>query len=80
MKCKPFFLHISPKWLPFTRCKNTISGGGIRQLAREYADPGKLLRPILTLMASQMFGGSVAQTLPLAAGIQLIHDFSLIHD
>ncbi len=45
-----------------------------------HADPGKLLRPQLTLLACEALGGTVAQALPLAAGIQLIHDFSLIHD
>jgi len=49
-------------------------------LAVEYADPGKLLRPIITLLCCAMMGGTHAQALPLAAGIQLIHDFSLIHD
>ena len=43
-------------------------------------DPGKLLRPQLTLLASQAAGGDIARALPLAAGIQLFHDFTLIHD
>jgi geranylgeranyl diphosphate synthase, type I len=43
-------------------------------------DPGKLLRPQLTLLACRAVGGDARQALPLAAGIQLIHDFSLIHD
>src|SRR5437867_1845849 len=43
-------------------------------------DPGKLLRPQLTLLACRAAGGDPRQALPLAAGIQLIHDFSLIHD
>ncbi|MBC8075342.1 MAG: polyprenyl synthetase family protein, partial [Chloroflexales bacterium] len=43
-------------------------------------DAGKLLRPQLALLACQAVGGAFAQALPLAAGIQLIHDFSLIHD
>ena len=49
-------------------------------LVTEYADPGKLLRPIMTLLAAQIVGGEIRQALPLAAGIQLLHDFSLIHD
>lgn len=44
------------------------------------SDPGKLLRPQLVLLACQAVGGDPQQALPLAAGIQLIHDFSLIHD
>ena len=51
-----------------------------RALAPELADPGKLLRPIMTILASEIVGGTVEQALPLAAGIQLLHDFSLIHD
>lgn len=43
-------------------------------------DPGKLLRPQLALLACCAVGGQAETALPLAAGIQLIHDFSLIHD
>jgi geranylgeranyl diphosphate synthase type I len=43
-------------------------------------DPGKLLRPQLALLACRTVGGAMQTALPLAAGIQLIHDFSLIHD
>lgn len=50
------------------------------QLAPTDVDPGKLLRPLLTLLACRVAGGDSRQALPLAAGIQLIHDFSLIHD
>ncbi len=44
------------------------------------SDPGKLLRPQLTLLACQAAGGDVRSAMPLAAGIQLLHDFTLIHD
>ncbi|MCX7790127.1 MAG: polyprenyl synthetase family protein [Chloroflexaceae bacterium] len=44
------------------------------------ADPGKLIRPQLTLLACQAAGGDPRQALPLAAGVQLLHDFTLIHD
>jgi geranylgeranyl diphosphate synthase, type I len=43
-------------------------------------DPGKLLRPQLVLLACRAAGGDPRSALPLAAGIQLVHDFSLIHD
>ncbi|HEU4326967.1 MAG TPA: polyprenyl synthetase family protein [Roseiflexaceae bacterium] len=43
-------------------------------------DPGKLLRPKLSLLTCQAVGGDPRQALPLAAAIQLVHDFSLIHD
>jgi geranylgeranyl diphosphate synthase type I len=44
------------------------------------ASSGKLLRPLFVLMANRVYGGQDEQALPLAAGIQLLHDFSLIHD
>lgn len=49
-------------------------------LALASEDPGKLLRPQLALLACRAVGGDPAHALPLAAAIQLIHDFSLIHD
>jgi len=51
-----------------------------QQLGPADVDPGKLLRPQLTLLACRAAGGDPRQALPLAAGIQLVHDFSLIHD
>jgi geranylgeranyl diphosphate synthase type I len=50
------------------------------QLAPANFDPGKLLRPYLAIVGSRVAGGDPARVLPLAAAIQLIHDFSLIHD
>ncbi|NNJ09346.1 polyprenyl synthetase family protein [Chloroflexales bacterium ZM16-3] len=50
------------------------------QLAPTESDPGKLIRPQLVLLACRAAGGDPAQALPLAAGIQLLHDFTLIHD
>lgn len=41
---------------------------------------GKRLRPILCLLACSEVGGDPVQALPAAAGIELLHNFSLIHD
>ena len=49
-------------------------------LAPALADTGKLIRPQLALLACRALGGSDAHALPLAAAVQLLHDFSLIHD
>jgi geranylgeranyl diphosphate synthase, type I len=43
-------------------------------------DPGKLLRPQLALLACRTVGGDMRRALPLAAAIQLAHDFTLVHD
>jgi geranylgeranyl diphosphate synthase, type I len=49
-------------------------------LAPASAEAGKLLRPLLSMLSCRAVGGNPRYALPLAAGIQLIHDFSLIHD
>ena len=41
---------------------------------------GKRIRPILTLAAGELFGGSQEDLLPFACAIEMIHAYSLIHD
>lgn len=41
---------------------------------------GKRLRPILCLLACAEMGGSVESAVPAAAALELLHNFSLIHD
>ena len=41
---------------------------------------GKRLRPILTLMATDCFGGEVSNALDAGLAIEVFHNFSLVHD
>jgi geranylgeranyl diphosphate synthase type II len=41
---------------------------------------GKRIRPVLALATQRAIGGDPAAVLPLAAAIELIHTYSLIHD
>jgi geranylgeranyl diphosphate synthase, type I len=41
---------------------------------------GKLLRPCLTLLCAQAAGGQVGSAMPAAVAVQLVHEFSLLHD
>ncbi len=41
---------------------------------------GKRLRPILCLMACEAVGGAAQQALPAAAALEILHNFSLVHD
>jgi len=41
---------------------------------------GKRLRPMLCLLACEAVGGRFEHALPAAAAIELVHNFSLIHD
>jgi geranylgeranyl diphosphate synthase type II len=42
--------------------------------------PSKRVRPVLTILAAELCGGSAAQALPIAAAIELVHAASLILD
>ncbi len=41
---------------------------------------GKALRPVLCLLACEAAGGDWRKALPVAAALELVHNFSLIHD
>lgn len=41
---------------------------------------GKQIRPVICLLACQAAGGDWRQAVPAAAAIELLHNFSLIHD
>lgn len=41
---------------------------------------GKRIRPVLVLLAAAASGGDWRAALPAAAGVELLHNFSLIHD
>lgn len=41
---------------------------------------GKRLRPFMTAKSCQLIGGSINNSLPAAAAIELIHNFTLVHD
>ncbi len=41
---------------------------------------GKRIRPYLTLLASGMCGGSIEKAMPAALAIEVLHNFTLIHD
>jgi geranylgeranyl diphosphate synthase, type I len=44
------------------------------------ADAGKALRPTLALLAAAAVGGASPTALPAAVGVELVHNFSLLHD
>ena len=51
-----------------------------RHLTPTEFSPGKRLRPIFTLICCQTAGGDPARAMTAAATVELIHNFSLIHD
>ncbi len=58
-----------------------MESGTLRDaMAYSYLAPGKRLRPSLFLLAAETFGADSQDLLPFAAGIEMIHTYSLIHD
>ncbi|MBV7268749.1 polyprenyl synthetase family protein [Winogradskyella luteola] len=41
---------------------------------------GKRLRPVLTLMTSEIFGGETKDAMDAALSVEVFHNFSLVHD
>jgi geranylgeranyl diphosphate synthase type I len=41
---------------------------------------GKAIRPTLAVLSAEAVGGSVDHALPAAAAVELVHNFSLLHD
>jgi geranylgeranyl diphosphate synthase, type I len=57
--------------------------GWVDRQGAKVAEPtsqGKALRPTLCMFACQALAGDPARALPAAAALELIHNFSLIHD
>ncbi|WP_204057408.1 family 2 encapsulin nanocompartment cargo protein polyprenyl transferase [Microbispora corallina] len=44
------------------------------------ADGGKALRPALVLLAAEAAGGQAGDAVPAAVAVELVHNFSLVHD
>src|SRR5919109_1134134 len=51
-----------------------------RASAHYISSGGKRIRPFILLKSSELFGGSSRKAMPAAAAIELIHNFSLVHD
>lgn len=41
---------------------------------------GKRLRPFILIKSNEMFGGNPEMAMPAAAAVELVHNFSLVHD
>src|SRR5689334_9349149 len=51
-----------------------------RDGAHVSTDGGKSIRPTLTLLSAAVAGGSPRESIPAATAIELVHNFSLLHD
>ena len=66
----------SPIRLMLSYAMGWVDVQGVPTLATE----GKALRPTLCLLACEATGGTTADAMPAAVALELVHNFSLIHD
>src|SRR5438552_11288121 len=53
----------------------------LREAAAWYPDAGgKRLRPVMAMLACEATGGRSEDALPIALAVELVHNFSLVHD
>jgi geranylgeranyl diphosphate synthase type II len=72
----------------FTLIEQHISALRYQKEPRELYDPihymlslgGKRLRPVLVLMAADVFDADVNKALPAALAVEVFHNFTLVHD
>lgn len=58
-----------------------IDPAPLRDATRWYPDAGgKRLRPVLALLSCEAAGGGAEEALPAALAVELVHNFSLVHD
>ena len=66
----------SPIRLMLSYAMGWVDVDGVPTLATE----GKALRPTLCLLACEATGGTTADAMPAAVALELVHNFSLVHD
>ena len=69
------------RYLAGLRFSADVTTGGLEEAMRySLLAPGKRIRPVLALATASAVGLEPASVLPLAAALELIHTYSLIHD
>ena len=61
-------------WMRYHLGWETVDGRAVE------AHGGKLLRPLAVLLACELVGGDPSTVVPAGASIELVHNFSLLHD
>jgi len=68
--------HLTQETLFTDDCPKTLS----ESVQYSLLAPGKRVRPCLVLMSCEACGGEIADALPAASALEMVHSYSLIHD
>lgn len=73
--------HIASKINKFILENVSGEPTGLYQSSLHYIKTGgKRLRPFMAIKSSELFGGTLELSLPAASAVELIHNFTLVHD
>ena len=62
-------------------CFRELQPDALREAAAWYPEAGgKRLRPVMAILACEAAGGAPQAALPVALAVELVHNFSLVHD
>lgn len=64
----------------FRRLEQEKDTGLFEQMSYALSGGGKRIRPLLAALAAEALGKSFSDVLPIAIAVELIHNYSLIHD
>ena len=70
----------APLLAGMTRYHLGLADAALRPLAEGEVDRGKRMRPAVALLSAGATGGDPAVAAPVGAAIELLHNFTLIHD
>ncbi len=75
-------LHYQKEFLNYLESKNWINEPKNLYEPIDYILKlgGKRIRPVLTLMAADIFSGDFKKALPAALAVEVFHNFTLVHD
>lgn len=75
-------LHYQQEFLKYLESKNWIQGPKNLYEPIDYILKlgGKRIRPVLTLMAADIFAKDYKKALPAALAVEVFHNFTLVHD
>ena len=81
-KLKVNILHYQKEFLNYLESKNWIAEPKNLYEPIDYILKlgGKRIRPVLTLMAADIFSGDFKKALPAALAVEVFHNFTLVHD
>lgn len=80
MRSIPEYSSLAQSYHSWQALANRTPGGLYAPAAYALESGGKRLRPLLLLMTTDAFGGDVENAVGPAAGIEMFHNFTLVHD